>query len=198
MFRLNSFSTTSSVPTTRACLNSSSGSEYSWISSSPTVFTSRRSSAARRLWSAIRPSRSASLAMALARCFSSLVARLLAVRFCLAVAAVSTWTRAAISNSSTASAASAWDWYSAIKSPTSSSSVILNELGNLCGIAVRLVVDEDPHEVLRAQFVLGRQFAEVARGVDQKHLVLALGRTILPQNQQAGGESGAIEDVERE
>ena len=76
--------------------------------------------------------------------------------------------------------------------------MLRHEARHLRRVAVGVVVDQNPHHVLRAQLVLGRELAVVPRGVDQQHLVAALGRALLAQDQQAGGHAGPVEDVERQ
>jgi hypothetical protein len=57
---------------------------------------------------------------------------------------------------------------------------------------------ENPHHVLRAKFVLARQFPVVTGGVHEKHLVTSRTRPILTQNEQASRYSGTVENIQRQ
>ncbi len=56
----------------------------------------------------------------------------------------------------------------------------------------------DALDVLEEQFVLGAAGFELLRGIDDEHLVLPVLRLLLPEDEDASGEAGAVEEVRPE
>ena len=66
--------------------------------------------------------------------------------------------------------------------------MFLDKFRDLGGVTVGVVVNEHPHHILRAEFVLGGEFAVMARGIDEQHLSRAVlgGRFFFRMTRQAG------------
>src|SRR5205823_2604177 len=73
--------------------------------------------------------------------------------------------------------------------------MLLDDFGDFGGIAVGVVMDEDAHHILRAEFVLRGEFAEVAHGIDEEHLVAAGFGALLAQNEKTGGDACSVKNV---
>ncbi len=76
--------------------------------------------------------------------------------------------------------------------------MLRHQAGHAAGFAVGVVVDEDAHDILRAEFVLGGEFAVVARGVNEEDFLPVAFAPLFFQDEEAGGHARAVEDVQRQ
>jgi len=76
--------------------------------------------------------------------------------------------------------------------------MFFHQYRNLSGIAVGVVMDNDPYHILGAEFILAGELPVMARRIDKENLIAPLNGSVLPQDKQTGRDTRPVKDVQRQ